>query len=309
MMGKIPILILTGPTAVGKTKLSIELAKRMDAEIISCDSSQIYRYMDIGSAKVTKEEMEGIVHHLIDVVDPDEDFSVSDFKERATICIRDIHSRGKKVIVTGGTGLYINSLVYDMDFGKSDSDEKLRAELTNLLENNGKEFMHDILKELDPEAAKRIHPNNAVRVIRAIEVCKLGGKMGDFSKDLKKNEEFDPTIVVLNRDRQVLYDRINLRVDIMFDNGLLKEVQSLMDKGYTKEMTSMKAIGYKEVIDYFDGVYSLEEAREKIQHGSRRYAKRQITWFKRYEDALWIDLDTVVDLDDQIKQIEGKYEC
>lgn len=303
-MNRIPILILTGPTAVGKTDLSIELAKKLNGEIISADSMQIYKYMDIGSAKVTKDEMQGIVHHLIDFLEPDEEFSVSEFKKMAEACIDDIHSRGKLPIIIGGTGLYLNSLLYDMEFANVNSDPKIRKELEDLHREHGNEYMHELLRSLSVEAADRIHPNNVVRVIRAIEICKLGGQISDFSTDLRENTKYLPTIIVLNRDRKVLYDRINLRVDIMMKKGLLEEVENLYKMGFTKNLTSMKAIGYKEVIDYFDGSVSLEQAIDQIKQGSRRYAKRQITWFKRYDKALWIDLDKITKLDDQINIIE-----
>ncbi len=304
MTDKIPILILTGPTAVGKTALSIELAKVLGGEIISADSMQIYRKMDIGSAKISQEEMDSVVHHMIDVVDPDEDFSVADFHDMASQIISDIHKRGKLAIVTGGTGLYLNSLVYDMDFGGTNSDPSIRKDLEEILNDKGKDYLYRLLQDLSPEAAKRIHPNNTKRVIRAIEVYKTGGDMGDFSNDLKYNPKFDAKIIVLNRDRSILYDRINQRVDMMFDMGLLDEVKGLHQMGYTSQMQSMKGIGYKEVLEYFDGKMTLEESIDILKQGTRRYAKRQITWFKRYENALWLDLDKVTELDDQIEAIK-----
>lgn len=303
-MDKIPVIILTGPTAVGKTKLSIELAKSLNAEIISADSMQIYRYMDIGSAKISHEEMEGVVHHLIDVVDPNEEFTVSEFKRLATEAIRDIHSRGKTPIVTGGTGLYLNSLIYDMDFGQKDSDPIIREELNKLYNQQGAEYMHDILKSYSEDVASRIHPNNVKRVIRAIEIFKQGGSLGDFSNDLKFNEEFDVKIVVLSRERSILYERINMRVDIMLNQGLIKEVENLHKMGYGKDLVSMKGIGYKEILDYFDGVYDMDRAIELIKQGSRQYAKRQVTWFKRYTDALVLNLDEVIDINEQLKIIK-----
>ena len=304
MTDKIPILILTGPTAVGKTALSIELAKILGGEIISADSMQIYRKMDIGSAKISQEEMDSVVHHMIDVVDPDEDFSVADFHDMASQIISDIHKRGKLAIVTGGTGLYLNSLVYDMDLGGTNSDPSIRKDLEEILNDKGKDYLYRLLQDLSPEAAKRIHPNNTKRVIRGIEVYKTGGDMGDFSNDLKYNPKFDAKIIVLNRDRSILYDRINQRVDMMFDMGLLDEVKGLHQMGYTSQMQSMKGIGYKEVLEYFDGKMTLEESIDILKQGTRRYAKRQITWFKRYENALWLDLDKVTELDDQIEAIK-----
>ena len=286
-----PLIILTGPTAVGKTDLSIQLAKAVDAEIVSADSMQIYKYMDIGSAKVTEEEMQGVKHYLVDEIEPDMPFSVSEYKRMAEEYIDEISSRGKNVIVTGGTGLYLNSLIYDMDFGKSDANQELREELNKELEENGPVYMYAKLVSLDKEAAERIHPNNTKRVIRAIEVAMSGEKMNDFSKDLRYNKKYRPIIIVLNRDRQALYDRINLRVDIMLKNGLIEEVKGLLEKGYTKDMISMQGIGYKEIIKYFDGEYTLDEAIEIIKRDSRRYAKRQLTWFRRYEDAKWFEID------------------
>ena len=289
-MKKIPLIILTGPTAVGKTALSIELAKDLNAEIISADSMQIYEYMDVGSAKVTKDEMEGVVHHMIDEVKPDFPFSVSEFQSRANKYIKEIDEKGKTVLVTGGTGLYLNSLIYNMDFAKSNSNSKLREELEKELEENGIDYMHEKLKSLDEDAASRIHKNNTKRVIRALEVCLDGKKMQDFSTDLRYNENYEPIIIVLNRDREILYDRINKRVDIMMENNLVDEVKNLLNMGYSKDLISMQGIGYKEIIKYLEGEYSLDEAVEIIKRDSRRYAKRQITWFKRYKESKWFDL-------------------
>ena len=275
-MKKIPIIILTGPTAVGKTNLSIDLAKELNAEIISADSMQIYKYMDIGSAKITIDEMQGVKHYLVDEVTPDYVFSVSEFQKRADDYIQ-------------------NSLIYNMDFAKSDANNELREKLRIELEENGIDYMHNKLKELDPEAAQRIHKNNTKRVIRALEVCLSGEKMNDFSKDLKFNEKYNPIIIVLNREREHLYERINKRVDIMMDNGLIDEVKNLLKMGYTKDMISMQGIGYKEIIKYLDGEYTLDEAIDIIKRDSRRYAKRQLTWFRRYDDAKWFNLDEYSD--------------
>lgn len=308
-MKKTPIIILTGPTAVGKTALSINLSKELDAQIISADSMQIYKYMDIGSAKVTEEEMDGVKHYLVDEVDPDYAFSVSEFQDRAGKYIEEINEKGKKVLVTGGTGLYLNSLIYNMDFAKSDADNELREKLRAELEENGIDYMHNKLRELDEESATRIHKNNTKRVIRALEVALSGKKMNDFSNDLKFNDKYEPVIIVLNRDREHLYQRINKRVDIMMESGLIEEVKSLLNRRYTKDMISMQGIGYKEIIKYLDGEYELDEAVEIIKRDSRRYAKRQLTWFRRYENAKWFDLDTYSDSqvlkDDIIKYIEN----
>lgn len=290
-MNKIPLIILTGPTAVGKTDLSIKLAKALDAQIISADSMQIYKYMDVGSAKVTKEEMDGVKHYMIDEVDPDYTFSVSEFQERANKYIQKINEDGKKVLVTGGTGLYLNSLIYNMDFAQSDANDELRQKLQSELKEHGIDYMHNKLREFDNAAADRIHKNNTKRVIRALEVCLSGKKMNDFSNDLKFNEKYEPIIIVLNREREHLYERINKRVDIMINNGLLEEVKNLLKMGYSKDLISMQGIGYKEIIKYLDGEYTYDETIEIIKRDSRRYAKRQITWFKRYESAKWYNLD------------------
>lgn len=309
-MKKIPLVILTGPTAVGKTNLSIQLAKKMNMEIISADSMQIYKYMDVGSAKVTEDEMNGVKHYLIDEVTPDYSFSVSEFQERANDYINQIVKKGKLPLVTGGTGLYLNSLIYNMDFAKSDADNELREMLRVELEENGIDYMYEKLKSLDEEAANRIHKNNTKRVIRAIEVCMSGKKMSDFRNDLKLNEKYEPIIIVLNRDREHLYRRINKRVDIMISQGLEDEVKTLLNMGYSSDLVSMQGIGYKEIIKYLNNEYTYEEAIEIIKRDSRRYAKRQLTWFRRYENAKWFDLDNYNDekilLDDVISYIEKK---
>lgn len=292
-MEKIPVIILTGPTAVGKTKLSVELAKELDAQIISSDSMQIYKYMDIGTAKVTKEEMDGIKHYMIDEVMPDEDFSVSRFQKKTMEYIRKIHSEAKIPILTGGTGLYLNSIIYDMDFSNTKGDNTLRLKLQKEYEEHGKDYLYDKLLKLDKESAKNIHKNNVKRVIRALEIALNGEKKGDFSKDLKLNEEIDPILIILNRNREILYQRINKRVDIMIEQGLLNEVKTLVGMGYNKNMVSMKAIGYKEIMEYLENEITYEDAIEKIKRESRRYAKRQITWFKRYEDAYFLDIDNI----------------
>ena len=309
-MKKIPLIILTGPTAVGKTDLSIKIAKDLDAEIISADSMQIYEYMDVGSAKVTKEEMDGIHHYMIDEVKPDFKFSVSEFQLRADKYIDEIIEKNKLPLVTGGTGLYLNSLIYNMDFAKSDANNELRESLRLELEEHGIDYMHEKLRSLDEESANRIHKNNTKRVIRALEVCLSGEKMNDFSRDLKFNDKYEPIIIVLNRERDHLYERINKRVDIMLEKGLIDEVKNLLNMGYSKDLVSMQGIGYKEIIKYLDGEYTYDEAIEVIKRDSRRYAKRQITWFKRYESAKWFNLDEYNDFNilekDVLSYIENK---
>lgn len=309
-MKKIPLIIITGPTAVGKTNLSIQLAKVKNMEIISADSMQIYKHMDIGSAKVTNEEMDGIKHYLIDEVSPDFNFSVSEFQQRANNYIEEIVEKGKLPLVTGGTGLYLNSLIYNMDFAKSDANNEIRESLRLELEKNGIDYMHNKLRELDEDAANRIHKNNTKRVIRAIEVCLSGERMNDFSKDLIYNKKYEPIIIVLDRDRKHLYSRIDKRVNIMIEQGLENEVKKLIDMGYSKDLISMQGIGYKEIIKYLEGQYTYEEAIEIIKRDSRRYAKRQLTWFRRYKNTKWFDLDTYnneqILLEDVISYIEKR---
>ncbi len=285
------LLIIAGPTAVGKSDLSVDLAKKLNGEIISVDSMQIYKHMDIGSAKISKEEMGGIPHYLIDFVDPEKEFSVAEFKELATEKIKDIQMRGKLPILVGGTGLYINSIICDMNFAESDKDEEYRKELDKIAEEYGNEYLHEMLKEIDPESYESIHFNNRKRVIRALETYKLTGK--PFSSFKAKNSIYKTSYniyyYVLNMDRAKLYERINKRVDIMFNKGLLEEVKSLKKMGLTDDMQSMKGIGYKEVLYYLDGKISLSQCEEMIKQGSRNYAKRQLTWFRKDPRAIFIN--------------------
>lgn len=293
------ILVLAGPTAVGKTELSIKLAKALNGEIISTDSMQIYKGMDIGSAKITKEEMDGVTHHMIDVVNPDEEFSVADYKEMAEAAIKDIISRGKLPILTGGTGLYINSLTCNMSFTESEKDEGYREELSKLMEEEGTEYVHNMLKEIDPISYESIHPNNRKRVIRALEVYKLTGKpfsSYNVGSDLY-NSKYDVYYYVLNMERSKLYERINKRVDIMYEKGLLDECIKLRNLGYTSSMQSMQGIGYKEVLQYLEGDITLEESIDMVKQGSRNYAKRQLTWFRKDPRAIFLNKDEMSDND------------
>ena len=287
------VLIIAGPTAVGKTNLSIELAKKLNGEIVSTDSMQIYKYMDIGSAKITKEEMDGVKHHMIDVVDPDTPFSVAEYKNLATKCIEDIISRGKLPILVGGTGLYINALTCNMDFTEAESDIEYRKELEELADKYGNEYIHKMLKDIDEKSYNDIHYNNRKRVIRALEVYKLTNKpFSSFNLgDELYNGPYDVKYFVLNMDREKLYDRINLRVDIMIKNGLIQECIRLKNMGYTSSMQSMQGIGYKEIFYYLENKISLNEAIELIKKGSRNYAKRQLTWFRRDPRAIFLDKD------------------
>lgn len=287
------ILIIAGPTAVGKTNLSIKLAKELNGEIISTDSMQIYKYMDIGSAKITKDEMEGVPHHMIDVVDPSTPFSVAEYKESASKCIDDILSRGKLPILVGGTGLYINAITCNMNFTEAESDNEYRKELEELADEKGNEFIHEMLKDIDPISYKEIHFNNRKRVIRALEVFKLTNKpFSSFNAgDDFYNCPYDVRYYVINMDRAKLYDRINLRVDIMLEQGLIDECIKLKNMGYNSLMQSMQGIGYKEVFYYLDNKISYTEAVEMIKQGSRNYAKRQLTWFRRDPRAIFLNKD------------------
>lgn len=290
-MQKIPVIIIAGPTAVGKTRLSIEIAKHFNSSIISADSMQVYRQMDIGTAKPTVDEMQGIRHFLIDEIDPWDDFSVAEYRRLACSYIDKISGDGKIPVVVGGTGLYINAIMYDMDFSGSSSNEDLRKKLSEYAKEHGAESLYSRLLELSPESAAGIHPNNVKRVIRALEIFhETGEGKKDFKSVPKLSDRYLPILIVLSRDRKRLYELIDLRVDMMMEAGLLEEVKSLITNGCDKNMVSMKGIGYKEIINYLEGLCTLEEAVAQIKMGSRRYAKRQLTWFRRYEFAKWIDV-------------------
>ncbi len=291
------ILVLGGPTAVGKTELSIKLAEKLNGEIISADSMQIYKNMDIGSAKVTKEEMRDINHHMIDIVSPEEGFSVADFKNIGEKAIKEIIAKEKLPMIVGGTGLYINSLTCNVTFTESEKDDEYRTYLESLAEANGNNYVHEMLKEIDEISYRDIHPNNRKRVIRALEVFKISGKpfssynVGD---DFYKTD-YDVFYYVLTMDREKLYNRINKRVDIMIENGLIDECIELKKLGYTSSMQSMQGIGYKEILYYLDKKISLDEAVNLIKQGSRNYAKRQLTWFRRDPRCTFLDKDVLSD--------------
>lgn len=287
------LVIIAGPTASGKTSLSIEVAKRFNGEIISADSMQVYKYMDVGTAKIKKCEMDGIPHYMLDEVTPDEEFSVALFREKSGKYIDDIVSRGKLPIVVGGTGLYINSLTYVLDFSDGCEDKSYRTYLEKLSNEKGKEYLHSMLKEVDIDSYERLFPNDTKRVIRALEVYKETGKtISQIQKESREKDiEYNLAYIALTMDRQFLYERINKRVDIMIENGLVNEVKSLLDKGYTRDMTSMQAIGYKEVLDYLDGKLTLNEVIDIVKQSSRRYAKRQLTWFRKDKRVKWFEVD------------------
>lgn len=287
------VIVIVGPTASGKTSLSIELAKRLNGEIVSADSMQIYKYMDIGTAKPTIEEMQGIKHYLIDEVLPSEEFNVVKFKELAEKYIDEIISKGKQPIVVGGTGLYISSLINNINFSETECDWELREKLQKEAEEYGVQYLHDKLKQVDIDAANNIHPNNIKRVIRALEVYYQTNKPISYHNEISRAvpPKYEFILVGLTMDRQYLYDRINKRVDVMLENGLIDEVKRLVDSGYAHSITSMQGIGYKEILAYLNGETTLEDAIEIIKRDSRRYAKRQLTWFKRIKEIKWFGID------------------
>ncbi|BBF42230.1 tRNA dimethylallyltransferase [Lachnospiraceae bacterium KM106-2] len=290
-MKKQPLIILTGPTAVGKTALSIGLAKAVNGAIISADSMQVYRKMDIGTAKITKEEMQGVKHYLIDVLDPAEDFNVVLFQKLAKEAMKEIYANGQIPIVVGGTGFYIQALLYDIDFEQEEADQTYRHELEALAEEKGAEYLHDKLREVDEKSAEAIHANNVKRVIRALEFFhQTGQKMSDHNeKERIKESAYNSAYFVLTNDREVLYDRINRRIDQMEELGLIEEVKALKEEGYGRDLVSMQGLGYKEILSYLDGEITLEEALYILKRDTRHFAKRQLTWFKREKDVIWYD--------------------
>lgn len=293
---KKPLIILTGPTAVGKTKLSIALAKAVNGEIISCDSMQVYKYMDIGSAKIKKEEMCNVPHHLIDVLDPGEDFSVAKFQELAFLAMDEIYAKGKIPILVGGTGFYIQSIVKGIDFTKTQEDHSYREELEVLANEKGGDYLHELLKAVDEKASNEIHPNNTKRVIRALEYFHQTGEKISEHNDTQKEKEspYNFAYFVLNDHRELLYQRIEQRIDEMISEGLIEEVTHLKSMGYHKDMVSMQGLGYKEILSYLDGTYTLEEAIDILKRDTRHFAKRQLTWFRREASVCWVtkpDLD------------------
>ncbi|MBR5152408.1 MAG: tRNA (adenosine(37)-N6)-dimethylallyltransferase MiaA [Clostridia bacterium] len=288
-MSKPKIFCVVGPTASGKTAFAIALAEKMQGEVVSCDSMQIYRGMDIGTAKPTKEEMRGIPHHMLDIVSPEENFSVADFVAGATQVIEEILSRGKMPILCGGTGLYVDSILNGISFSEEARDDAYRQELKALADAEGVEAVHRILMQADPDAAAEIHPNNVKRVIRALEIIKTSGKTkAEFDRDARKESPYDATVYGMYLEREKLYRRIDLRVDMMMQQGLLDEVKELLNQGISMQATAMQAIGYKEFSAYLQGECTLEDAVETVKRESRRYAKRQMTWFRRNPDILWI---------------------
>lgn len=307
---KKPLIVIGGPTACGKTGFSIKLAKEIGGEIISADSMQVYRYMDIGTAKVTPEEADGVPHYLIDEFDPDEEYNVMLFQQKAKAYMEQIWAKGKVPILVGGTGFYINALLYDNDFTETENDTSYREECYKLAQEQGPEVLFERLKEVDPEYAEIMHANNVKRVTRALEYHYLTGqKFSEHNAEQKEKETpYDAAVIILNMDRDKLYARIELRIDIMMEQGLLEEVKGLLDRGYTPDLVSMQGIGYKEFIPYFNGECTLEEAVTQLKTNTRRFAKRQLTWFRRQIDGLWVDLsrstgeEAMADVLDYLKQ-------
>jgi len=306
------ICILAGPTAVGKTEISLALARSLCGEIISADSAQVYKYMDIGTAKLKEEEMQGIRHYMIDEVTPDVDFSVAQFREKAELYIKDINDRGKLPIITGGTGLYINSLLNNLDFTDSISDEEYRKEMQETAQAKGNEYVHAMLEAVDPASYKRLHPNDLRRVIRALEVYKHTGRpISYFQEESRKQPpRYDFAYITLTMDRRKLYERIDQRVDKMMASGLVEEVEGLIKRGYGRELNSMQALGYKEIADYLHGLVTKDEAVRILKRDTRHYAKRQLTWFRGDKRVNWVDVDSFfrkeVIVENIIRYIAGK---
>lgn len=296
-MKKKPLIVLTGPTAVGKTELSIGLAKALNGEIISADSMQVYKKMDIGTAKIKPEEMKGIKHHLIDILEPTEEFHVASFQKYAKQAMQEIYERGKCPVIVGGTGFYIQSVLYDVDFSETQADILYRQELERIAEEQGKEVLHEKLKQVDPSSYQSIHPGNVKRVIRALEYYRQTGEpiSSHNERQKEKSSPYAFRYYVLSLPRNILYERINQRVDAMKEQGLVEEVQGLLDMGCRKEMISMQGIGYKEIIDALEGRDSMEHAFEKIKQETRHFAKRQFTWFRREKDVTWLNKEEFPD--------------
>ncbi len=303
------LVIISGPTAVGKTKISVELAKRINGEIISADSMQVYKNMDIGTAKITPEEMQDIPHYLIDILEPSEDFNVVTFKNLAREKVREIESRDRIPIVVGGTGFYIQALLYDIDFTDNDNDMSYRLELEKIAAEKGNIVLYDMLRSCDPEAAAAIHPNNVKRVIRALEFYKKSNiKISEHNKtERQKKSPYDAKYFALTDKRENIYQNIEKRIDLMLDAGLVEEVKGLLDKGISRTNTAMQGLGYKEIAAYLNGEMSLCEAIYVLKRDTRHFAKRQLTWLKREKDVIWFDKSKMTDeqiLNDMISEIK-----
>ena len=300
------VIIITGPTASGKTSLSIELAKKINGEIICADSMQVYKQMNIGTAKPTLDEMKGIKHYMLDVVNPDEDFNVAKYKELAEKCIDEILNKDKVPILVGGTGLYIESLIKNIKFSKTNIDNDYRNKLTKLAQEKGNEYIYNMLKEIDPLSCKRIHLNDTKRIIRALEVYRQTGKtITQHNEESLQEIKYQYILFGIDMDREILYDRINRRVDIMLEEGLIEEVKNIYNS-YKCFPTSMQGLGYKEVVEYLENKISYEEMIEKLKMETRRYAKRQLTWFRRYKDMIWLNKEDL-DINNMLDIIINEY--
>ena len=301
---KKPLVILTGPTAVGKTKASIGLAKAIGGEIISADSMQVYRHMDIGSAKITPQEMQGVRHYLVDVLEPSEEFHVVRFQQMAKAAMEEIYAKGKIPILVGGTGFYIQAVLYDIDFGENDGDDTYRKYLEETAAEKGAEYLHSVLEKTDPQYAAAVHANNVKKVIRALEYFhQTGQKLSEHNAtERDKESPYQFAYFVLNDERAHLYERIDRRVEKMMEQGLVREVQTLKEMGMSRDMVSMQGLGYKEILDYLDGKQTLDEAVGIIKRDTRHFAKRQLTWFKREKDVCWIDKERLGYEEDLILQ-------
>lgn len=288
---KKPLIVLTGPTAIGKTSLSISLAKAVNGEIVSADSMQVYRHMDIGSAKIRPEEMDGVRHYLVDVLEPEEEFHIVKFQKMAKEAMEEIYAKGKIPILVGGTGFYIQAVTRDIDFTEAEQENSYRMELENLAEEKGAEYLHAMLAEVDPASAEAIHANNIKRVIRALEFYHQNGTPISAHNEQQKAQEspYELAYFVLNGPREILYDRIDRRVDQMLEDGLVEEVENLRKRGCHRGMVSMQGLGYKEILAYLEGECSLEEAARILKRDTRHFAKRQLTWFRREKDVIWVN--------------------
>ena len=288
---KKPLIVLTGPTAVGKTSLSISLAKAVNGEIISADSMQVYKGMDIGSAKIRKEEMQGVTHYLVDILEPEEEFHIVKFQELAKAAMEEIYAKGKIPILVGGTGFYIQAVTRDIDFTQAEQETSYREELEQLAKEKGAEYLHEKLREVDSKSAENIHANNVKRVIRALEFYHQNGTpISEHNEEQKQQTSpYNLAYFVLTAPREILYERIDRRVDQMMEEGLLEEVKSLRERGCHRGMVSMQGLGYKEILAYLEGEYPLEEAVRILKRDTRHFAKRQLTWFRREQDVIWVD--------------------
>ncbi len=303
---KIPLVVIGGPTATGKTEVAVEVARNLNGEIVSADSMQIYRYMDIGTAKPNVQEMRGVSHHLIDIINPDTIFTVAVFQKLAREAIRNIYLRGRIPLLVGGTGFYIDAVLYDYDFSGAKVDNEFRRSLQEKAEQKGNEVVHKLLQEIDPDTASRIHVNDLKRTIRALEINRQTGFTGALTRNNYKltYRDYDVFFIVLYYKRETLYNRIEARVDKMIERGLVKEVRGLFDAGYHRDLVSMQGLGYKEIAGYIYDEYSLNEAVQLLKRNTRRFAKRQLTWFRRYSSIKWIDMekyDTINNVAEEIK--------